>query len=484
VIKRSLGKAGIVLALTCLIQGVSAGPAQSQSLDSWRQQVLTLVNQERASAGLGALRMQSQLQASADRYCQYMATANFFAHEGPDGSTPKSRQEAAGYSGAVVWGENIAAGQPDPQSVMTAWMNSPGHRANILFPGFTEIGIGIYQAQGTRYGVSWAQEFGSRPGGGGASTGGGSTAPPPPITTPTLNAVSPSQGAPGDTISLSGARFGSTAGSVSFSGVMAQILAWSDQQIQVRVPSGASSGAVYVQSANGTSNGRNFTVLQVSAPPPSAPPPAAPPAPSVGTPTVTYVYPSTVQPGSRVTLYGRGFGQTRGTVRLNNVSLTIEYWYDTLISVTVPNGATSGPLTVQTAGGSATAGSLTVLTGTTPAPAPPPAPTPNPPAGGSGANNGGTTPLPTHPPATTTPARPIVRSVTYANTAQGRTMTLHGSGFGAAQGTVRFGRLLLPVLSWSDTQVVLLLPGSNYRRNAVGLTLPTGQRSTQVRTRF
>jgi uncharacterized protein YkwD len=469
--KRSLGKAGIALALTCLIQGAVARPAQSQSLDSWREQVLTLVNQQRAAAGLNALRMQSNLQVAADRYCQYMASANFFAHDGPDGSTPKTRMEAAGYSGAVVWGENIAAGQPDPQSVMTAWMNSPGHRANILFPGFTEIGIGIYQAQGTRYGVYWAQEFGSRPGGGGASTpGGGSTTPPPPSTTPTLSAITPSQGAPGDTVTLSGVRFGSMAGSVSFSGVSAQIVAWSDQQVQVRVPNGASSGTVYVQTVNGTSNGRSFTVLQATAPPPSAPPPAAPPAPSVGTPVVTYAYPSSVQPGGRVTLYGRGFGQNRGTVRLNNVSLTIEYWYDTLISVTVPSGAASGPLTVQTAGGTASAGSLTVLGSSMPGPAP----TPNPPAGGSGASNGGTTPLPTNPGTPAPTARPIVRYVSYGYSAWGRTMTLQGSGFGPARPTLQVGRLTLRVLSWTDTKIVLQLPSGNYRRNSAGLSLPTG----------
>lgn len=477
--KHSLGKAGFVLALTCLIQGAIARPVEAQSGGDWAEQVLSMVNKERAAAGLNTLRMAPELRLSAERYSKYMADANFFAHEGPDGSTPKSRIEAAGYSGAVVWGENIAAGQPDPQAVMTAWMNSPGHRANILFPGFTEIGIGVYRASGTRYGVYWTQHFGSRPGGGGASNpGGGSTTPPPPSTTPTLNAISPSQGAPGTNVTLSGVRFGSTAGSVSFSGVSAPIVAWSDQQIQVRVPNGASSGAVYVQTVNGTSNGRSFTVLQASAPPPSAPPPAAPPAappaPSVGTPVVTYAYPTTVQPGGRVTLYGRGFGQNRGTVRLNNVSLTIEYWYDTLISVTVPNGASSGQLTVQTAGGTAAAGTLTVLRGSTPAPAPAPTPTPNPPSGGSGANNGGMTPLPTNPGTPAPTARPIVRYISYGYSAYGRTMTLHGSGFGPRQATMQVGRLTLRVLSWTDTQIVLLLPSGNYRRNSSALTLPGG----------
>src|SRR5260370_936883 len=106
--------------------------------------------------------MNAQLSAAALKYSQYMATAGFFAHYGPDGSSPSSRQQAAGYTGALMWGENIAAGQPDPQAVMTAWMNSPGHRANILRAGFTEIGIGVYQAPGSQYGIYWTQEFGSR----------------------------------------------------------------------------------------------------------------------------------------------------------------------------------------------------------------------------------------------------------------------------------------------------------------------------------
>src|SRR5207302_652516 len=153
-----------------------------------------------------------------------MANADFFAHDGPDGSTPQSRQQAAGYTNAVVWGENIAAGQPDPQAVMTAWMNSPGHRANILFRGFTEIGIGVYSAPGTRYGVYWTQEFGARSQGAGVP----STTVPAPPSIPSLTAINPSQGAANDVVTLSGSRFGSSAGSVSFAGAQAQLVSWSD----------------------------------------------------------------------------------------------------------------------------------------------------------------------------------------------------------------------------------------------------------------
>ena len=70
------------------------------------------------------------------------------------------RLQAAGYN-ATSWGENIAAGQPDPQAVMTAWMNSPDSRAKILLPGFTEIGIGMYQDATSQYGIYWTQELGT-----------------------------------------------------------------------------------------------------------------------------------------------------------------------------------------------------------------------------------------------------------------------------------------------------------------------------------
>src|SRR5687767_5143310 len=99
-----------------------------------------MVNKQRAAVGLGLATMSHEVTAAADRYAQYMATANFFSHYGPDGSTPSSRIAASGYR-ATTWGENIAAGQRDPASVMQGWMNSPGHRATILNASFREIGV-------------------------------------------------------------------------------------------------------------------------------------------------------------------------------------------------------------------------------------------------------------------------------------------------------------------------------------------------------
>jgi len=123
------------------------------------QQVVGLVNQVRSRAGLTPLTVNPQLTQAAMGHAQDMAQNDFLSHTGSNGSTMQSRVEATGYSWAAL-GENVAAGQPDPQSVMRSWMGSEGHRANILNPDFTEIGVG-YQTNGnSTYTHYWAQVFG------------------------------------------------------------------------------------------------------------------------------------------------------------------------------------------------------------------------------------------------------------------------------------------------------------------------------------
>ena len=87
-----------------------------------------------------------------------MADRGYFAHNTPEGLTPFDRLRELGIQYTVA-AENIAAGQPDPQSVVDAWMNSPGHRANILNEKIKEIGIAY--VRGGTYGIYWAQEFAS-----------------------------------------------------------------------------------------------------------------------------------------------------------------------------------------------------------------------------------------------------------------------------------------------------------------------------------
>ncbi len=121
-------------------------------------EVLTLTNQERAKLGLSPLTWNDTLAGIGANHCQDMIDRNYFAHESPEGQGPSDRADAAGYHWTWI-GENIAEGYSTASEVMTGWMNSPGHKANILRPQFTELGVGIRQAgNGQLY---WAQEFGT-----------------------------------------------------------------------------------------------------------------------------------------------------------------------------------------------------------------------------------------------------------------------------------------------------------------------------------
>jgi uncharacterized protein YkwD len=123
-------------------------------------QVLTLVNQHRASLGLGQLSTSSTLTASATWKSLHMAKYNYFSHDDP--APPVARSVAqritdCGYHGNG-WGENIAWGYTTPQDVMNAWLNSAGHKANIENPNFHVIGIGVAVSSGGKF--YWTQDFG------------------------------------------------------------------------------------------------------------------------------------------------------------------------------------------------------------------------------------------------------------------------------------------------------------------------------------
>lgn len=120
-------------------------------------QVLALVNEERSAAGCSPVTANDRLTRAADDYSDVMADSGVMSHTGPDGSTMASRVEAAGYQWSTL-GENIARGQADAASVMDSWMNSPGHRANILNCSFKELGVGVHFGDG---GPWWTQDFGS-----------------------------------------------------------------------------------------------------------------------------------------------------------------------------------------------------------------------------------------------------------------------------------------------------------------------------------
>ncbi|MFF8276003.1 sigma-70 family RNA polymerase sigma factor [Streptomyces lateritius] len=121
------------------------------------QQVIGLVNSERAQAGCGALTENALLTEAAQGHSEDMAARDFFDHTDPDGKGPGERVTATGYAWST-YGENIAMGQRTAAQVMESWMNSPGHRANILNCSFKEIGIGLHHDGGPY----WTQVFGAR----------------------------------------------------------------------------------------------------------------------------------------------------------------------------------------------------------------------------------------------------------------------------------------------------------------------------------
>ena len=127
---------------------VSAAPTAAD-------QVVALVNAEREAAGCRALAVSDALTTAAQGHSDDMSANDYFSHTSLDGATASDRAEAAGFRGTAL-GENIAAGQRTPQDVMSAWMGSDGHRANILNCGYTVIGVALNQDA-----WYWTQMFGT-----------------------------------------------------------------------------------------------------------------------------------------------------------------------------------------------------------------------------------------------------------------------------------------------------------------------------------
>jgi uncharacterized protein YkwD len=140
-------------------EATSAASTPSASADSAESgptdRVLVLVNAEREKAGCAPLTENAKLTKAAQDHSQDMADHQNMSHTGSDGSSMSDRLSRVGYAFRSA-GENVAAGYTSPESVMDGWMNSAGHKANILNCGFKEIGIGLAQP-----GYYWTQDFGS-----------------------------------------------------------------------------------------------------------------------------------------------------------------------------------------------------------------------------------------------------------------------------------------------------------------------------------
>jgi uncharacterized YkwD family protein len=138
----------------------TTAPTTTQSTTSefsaYQQEVLNIVNKERTSRGLSALKLNMEVSKVATIKSQDMIDKGYFAHNSPTYGSPFDMMKKFGITYKSA-GENIAMGQKTPQEVMTAWMNSEGHRKNILNSSFTEIGIGIAKDKNGR--LYWTQMF-------------------------------------------------------------------------------------------------------------------------------------------------------------------------------------------------------------------------------------------------------------------------------------------------------------------------------------
>lgn len=143
----------------------------SENLALVRDAILCLINRERLNAGERALVAAPSLSAAAQRHSEDMGLHDYFEHVGPHGDTPSARMRASGYlNGAQGFevGENIAFGTGSlatPRAIVAGWMASPGHRANILDPGFRDTGVGAYahppaSFAGGQRGAVYTEDFG------------------------------------------------------------------------------------------------------------------------------------------------------------------------------------------------------------------------------------------------------------------------------------------------------------------------------------
>lgn len=139
-------------------QPTTPAPTESTNtaVSSYEQKVVELVNVERQKAGLPALKLDAAISNVARIKSKDMADNNYFAHQSPTYGSAGDMLSKFGIKWSA-WGENIASGQKTPEAVVTAWMNSSGHRANILSSNYSRIGVGyVTNSNGTPY---WTQMF-------------------------------------------------------------------------------------------------------------------------------------------------------------------------------------------------------------------------------------------------------------------------------------------------------------------------------------
>src|SRR4051794_31015560 len=161
---------GVAAGANCPDIGVTPTDGNTDQVNA---AILCLVNGERSDAGLPALTSNSQLGSAASGMCGRMVGEHFFAHETPDGKNVVDRVQPTGYipkSGDWVVGENLAWGSgalSTPQAIVNGWMNSPGHKANILAPDYKDVGLAACQgapSTSASGGTTYVNDFGAKEG--------------------------------------------------------------------------------------------------------------------------------------------------------------------------------------------------------------------------------------------------------------------------------------------------------------------------------
>jgi uncharacterized protein YkwD len=158
-------RAGVISLLVVAVFGCLAWVAVAAEVrvsSSVEESIRDCANNERKERGLHALKHDPALDAAARLHARRMLTRGFFDHEDPDGKGPVDRVKRFATRRYVIVGENIAAGFDSTAATCRGWMNSPGHRANILRESFTRIGAG-YASGDSEYGRYYVQVFADVP---------------------------------------------------------------------------------------------------------------------------------------------------------------------------------------------------------------------------------------------------------------------------------------------------------------------------------
>ena len=219
---------------------------------------------------------------------------------------------------------------------------------------------------------------------------------------PVISRLDPDSGLVDASVTIEGSNFGTTSGTVTFNGTTASTTSWDSDEIQTKVPSGATTGPVVVTTAGGKSSaGVTFTVI-------------------IPAPVISRLDPDSGPVDAEVRIHGSNFGDRTGTVTFNGVTTSPNQWNDQTIRVRVPDGATTGAVVVRTSGGQSSAGASFTVT--------------DPPSG------------------------PIISKLEPDSGLVGTNVTIEGSNFGSQTGTVTFNGTTASTTSWDSDEIQTKVP--------------------------